>query len=247
MMFVTGDCHGDYRRFNRECFPEQREMGKEDFVVVCGDFGFWSDSKEQRYWMDWLEGRPFTTLWVDGNHENYDLLGTVEVKTWHGGKVQFIRPSVIHLMRGQVYDLNGLSCFTFGGAASHDIDGGVLERSDPAFRQKKLRLTRQHISYRVNHETWWKEEMPSEEEMEEGRKNLESCGWKVDYIFTHCCASGTQAVAGMGLYKADALTDYLEELRGKCAFQKWFFGHYHGNRNMNEKELMLYEQIVQIQ
>ena len=39
MIYITGDCHGDFRRFSRDNFPEQREMNREDFVIVCGDFG----------------------------------------------------------------------------------------------------------------------------------------------------------------------------------------------------------------
>ena len=40
--------------------------------------------------------------------------------------------------------------------------------------------------FRINHKSWWKEELPSEEEMEEGIKNLKSHDQKVDYIVTHC-------------------------------------------------------------
>ena len=76
MIFITGDCHGDYRRFRTDIFIEQKEMTKDDFVIVCGDFGLWDESGEQKYWRKWLSGKPFTTLWVDGNHENYDLLNT---------------------------------------------------------------------------------------------------------------------------------------------------------------------------
>lgn len=49
MIFVTGDCHGDYRKFNGANFPQQKEMDREDYVVVCGDFGYWDDSKEQEW------------------------------------------------------------------------------------------------------------------------------------------------------------------------------------------------------
>lgn len=74
MIFVTGDTHGDYNRFRTDIFPEQKSMTKADYVIICGDFGLWSESKEQKHKLDWLEDKPFTTLFVDGNHENYDLL-----------------------------------------------------------------------------------------------------------------------------------------------------------------------------
>ena len=88
--------------------------------------------------------------------------------------------------------------------------------------------------------------MPCEAEFEEGRRNLERAGWEVDFIVTHCTASSTQALAGGGLYQPDALTDYLEEIRQKCRYRRWFFGHYHDNRNVTERDLMLYEQIIRI-
>ncbi len=166
-------------------------MTKDDYVIICGDFGFWDNSKEQNYWRNWLEKKPFTTLWVDGNHENYDLLSTIETNTWNGGKVQFIRSSVIHLMRGQVYEIDGLKIFTFGGARSHDISGGILDKTEPDYRRKKRQLDRQKKSYRINHVSWWKEEMPSEGEFEEGRQNLEKHNWNVNYIITHCCSTDT--------------------------------------------------------
>ena len=250
MIFITGDCHQDYRRLNTQNFPEQKEMTKEDYVIICGDFGgVWAkdgESKEEKHLMDWLEGKPFTTLFVDGNHENFDRLYAYPVERWQGGKVHKIRPSVIHLMRGQVFEIDEKRIFTFGGASSHDISGGILDRSDPNFAKKKKELDRKWISYRINRESWWAQELPSREEMAEGRRNLAACGNKVDFIVTHCCASSTQALLGGSLFRPDIATDYFEELRRTVTFQKWFFGHYHDNRNVNAKEILLYEQIIQI-
>ena len=79
MIYVTGDTHGDFRRFSTDIFPEQKEMTKEDFVIICGDFGgIWCQEdnrkamKNENYWLDWLDQKPFTTLFVCGNHENFD-------------------------------------------------------------------------------------------------------------------------------------------------------------------------------
>ncbi len=144
MIYITGDCHQDFGRFNTGIFPEQKEMTKDDYVIVCGDFGgVWNrggENKEEKHLMDWLEGKPFTTLFVDGNHENFDRLYAYPVEEWHGGKVHKIRPTVIHMMRGQVFAIDGKSVFTFGGASSHDIDGGILEPEDPDFKRKKRKL-----------------------------------------------------------------------------------------------------------
>lgn len=250
MIFVTGDCHSDFDRFCKSIFPEQEEMTKEDYVIICGDFGgVWNKDKEsarETWWMDWLEEKPFTTLFVDGNHENFDRLYSYPVEEWHGGKVHKIRPSVIHLMRGQVFTIEGKKIFTFGGASSHDISGGILEPEDPDFKQKKKELDRGWKPYRINRVSWWAQELPSAEEMEEGRRNLAANGSEVDFIVSHCCASSTQVLLGGSLFQPDRLTDYFEEIRQQVKFKKWFFGHYHDNRNVNVEELLLYEQIVRI-
>ena len=113
-------------------------------------------------------------------------------------------------------------------------------------RKKKRDLERDYIPYRVNHISWWKEELPSQEEMEEGRRNLDVHGWNIDFIVTHCCSDSTQDRIGKGLFKSDILTKYLEEIKQRSTFTKWFFGHYHDNCNVNEKEILLYEQIIRM-
>ena len=103
MIYITGDCHSNFERFNTGNFPEQKEMTKDDYVIICGDFGgVWNkdgESKMETSALDWLDGKAFTTLFVDGNHENFDRLYAYPVEMWHGGKAHKIRPSVIHLMR----------------------------------------------------------------------------------------------------------------------------------------------------
>lgn len=224
MIYITGDCHANFERFNKSIFPEQEEMTKDDFVIICGDFGgVWSkgeESNEETMLLDWLE--------------------------WKGGKVHKIRPSVIHLMRGQIFTIDEKKIFTFGGAKSHDISGGILEPDDIDFEKKRKELNQGFKPYRINHISWWKQELPTEEEMEEGRRNLEAIGNKVDFIVTHCCASSTEVLVGGGMYKSDYLNGYFEELRQKVTFQKWFFGHYHGNKNVNAQEILIYEQIIRI-
>lgn len=250
MIYITGDCHADFRRFNTENFPEQSAMTKDDYVIICGDFGgVWvkdEESEKEKWWMDWLENKSFTTLFVDGNHENFDRLYSYPVEEWNGGKIHRIRPSVIHLMRGQVFTIDGKKIFAFGGARSHDISGGILEYDDPDFHKKRKELERNFKPYRVNHYSWWEQELPSEEEMEDGIRNLILNDNKVDFIVSHCCASSTQALIGEGWYKRDYLNEYLEKIRRSVQFKKWIFGHYHDNRNVNAQEMLIYEQIVRI-
>jgi len=250
MIFVTGDCHGDFSRFSTKNFAEQKTMTKNDYVIICGDFGgvfnYQTESPQEKHDLDWLESKNFSTLFVDGNHENYDRLNDYPVEEWCGGKVHRIRPSVIHLMRGQIYEIDGKKYFTFGGASSHDISDGILEMDDPDFHSKRRFMHSTGQQYRINHFSWWKEELPSVEEMEEGRRNLAKHDYEVDYIISHCCATSTQTLLSGGDFEADIETDYLEEIRQKTKFKKWFFGHYHKDVNLNLEEIQIYTKILRL-
>lgn len=128
MIYITGDTHCtfDISKFKPHYFPEGQTLTKEDYVIICGDFGaVWDDMLPDLFWRDWLDSQPWTTLFVDGNHENFELLDDYPVSSWHGGKVHFIKESVIHLMRGQIYTIDGLTFFTFGGGYSCDIETRV--------------------------------------------------------------------------------------------------------------------------
>ena len=124
-IFLTGDVHGDVTsaRLGKRLFPEGEGLSKEDFLVVLGDFGlFWHNPRtpEERRCLRSLADRPWTTLFVDGNHENFDLLDALPTEERWGAPVGVAAPGVYHLRRGFVFDVAGLSCFVFGGGRSVD-------------------------------------------------------------------------------------------------------------------------------
>ena len=160
--------------------------------------------------------------------------------------MQAIRPSVLHLMRGQLYAICGKRIFTMGGASSHDIREGILEPDDPDYEQKIRQLNAAGALFRVNHCSWWKEELPSEDEYRTAKATLDKAGWDVDYIITHCCPGSIQDTFSGGLYQRDAMTDFFDEVRERCRFKYWFFGHYHKNMVMEKKFVMLYKKIIRL-
>ena len=164
-IYITGDTHGGFQRFGSKYFPQQKNMGREDYMIVAGDFGgLWDGSPKDQYWLDWLEEKPFTTLFVDGNHENFDLLNTLPERQWNGGRVHVVREHVLHLMRGQVFTFGGLTWLTMGGASSHDIQDGILDPADPDFEGQYWLMRRLRAMFRVKGVSWWPEELPSAEE-----------------------------------------------------------------------------------
>lgn len=245
-IIVTGDIHGNpFQRLNLENFPEGKTFTKEDYVIILGDFGLvWDDSAMEHSCLDWLENKPWTTLFIDGNHENYDLLNKFPIEEWGGGRVQKIRSSVIHLLRGEVYDIGGYKFLAMGGARSHDIQDGVLEVGDPRikiWKKDNFKL------FRINHISWWEEEIPNEEERKNALKNLAENDYKVDYILTHEAPSSDVVLMDHLLYHPDEYSKWLEmEIRQKVKYKKWFFGHYHLNFDVNEKETCLFERRIRI-
>lgn len=63
MIYVTGDCHADFTRFNTKIFPEQYEMTKDDYVIICGDFGgVWNRFEENKHEKHWWTGWKIVLL-----------------------------------------------------------------------------------------------------------------------------------------------------------------------------------------
>lgn len=227
MIYVTGDLHGrvDIKKLSSSNFPEGINLTRSDYVIICGDFGLiWErNSRKDKYWLSWLDEKPWTTLWIDGNHENFDLLNEYLVDDWQGGKVHKITDNIIHLCRGSLFELNGKRVFAFGGAESHDKQ------------------------YRRPGRSWWEDEMPTVEEMEYGRKILDSADWNVDIVLTHSLPSRIQNDLFKDHdYPTNALTDYFDKIDSRLDFKTWFSGHYHKSIKYDEKHILVYNDIVRI-
>lgn len=224
MIYVAGDIHADIDigKLSTDRFPQQRGLSKSDYLIICGDFGLvWDGSNRELWWRKWLSEKNFTTLWIDGNHENFDYLPEFLVKDMFGGKVREITPSIYHLERGQLLTIDGKKFFVMGGAASHD----------------------KH--HRKEHVSWWKEEMPSREEMEAAIQSLDAIGWSVDYVISHCVPRSVQLMLA-SWYENDKLTGFLERVRQDLQFKRWFFGHYHTDVQLNEQFIALYDRLIPV-
>ena len=250
MIFITGDTHGDYGRFSVKNFPEQKQMTKDDFVIICGDFGgVWDGDKSERYWLDWLSEKPFTVLFADGNHENFDYLYQFPVVDFYGGKVHKIAENIYHLMRGYVFTFDENKFFVFGGGKSHDINDGILDEKDyPSMKELMIDYHMRSMRgqmLRINHVSWWKQEMPCDDEYKNGINNLKEHNFKVDYVISHCLPESI--VKKLGIDRdSDSLTEYFDRLLADgLEFRQWFAGHYHEEK-ISENFNVLYKNIIRI-
>ena len=227
MVFVTGDTHGavDFGKLRRLAL-RRRELTREDFVIVAGDFGGVWREKTLNKDLASYEKLPFTVLFVDGNHENFDLLNSFPVEIWRGGKVHRIRPNIIHLMRGQIFEIEGKTFFTFGGGTSID---------------KYMRR---------EGESWWRQEIPSFAEFDEAVSNLERVGHRVNYVITHSCDEKAlytpllnTVSKSMTVYPDNTM---LMEFERTVEYDHWYFGHYHLDGYVTERKTALYHDVLQI-
>ena len=116
MIFITGDMHGLMERFQDSAF---RHIKKGDTLIICGDFGFlWEGTEEEKKALKKLEKKKYEILFVDGIHENFDLLESYPEEEYAGGRVHRIGTNLRHLMRGELFTIEGKKIFAFGGGES---------------------------------------------------------------------------------------------------------------------------------
>lgn len=227
MIYITGDTHGfEFKKLNSDNFPQNKDLTKNDYVIITGDFGLvWNNNPEELFWRQWLERKNFTTLFIDGNHENFEMLNKYPIESWNGGNVRKISDSIIHLMRGQVFTIDDKKIFTFGGATSVD----------------KL--------YRKEGISWWEQELPNVKEMNEGLDNLKKHNNKVDYILTHTTSTSTLNILGKYynfIPEYDTLTNYFDIISNEIEYTHWYFGHFHQDLEIIEKQTVTYNKIHEI-
>ena len=68
--------------------------------------------------------------------------------------------------------------------------------------------------------------------------------FKVDYIISHCAPTSIHCL--MGYDSPDIATNFLQQVAEKTQFEKWYFGHYHGDRNINPEYILMYNSIQPI-
>ena len=214
MIYITGDPHGELSHFSEAILSGESKWTAADTLIVCGDFGFiWANPENEADYaydqaqLDALAKKPYQILFVDGNHENFDVLYRYPLEDGFGGTVRRIRDNIFHLQRGQVYTIGGYTFFAFGGGYS----------MDKYLRRKGL--------------SWWPQELPTAEELEVGRQTLAQVGNRVDFIVTH---TAPHVIVKMIRYTPDPherpLNVYFNNVWRDTQFERWFFGHFHEQR-----------------
>ena len=223
MVYITGDIHGDLSFFKN---PKLRKLTEDDTLIVCGDFGFlWNNSEKEKKAIEALKKKKYTICFVDGAHENYDMLKNYQPYRYKGGNAHKIAQNIYQLLRGEIFTFDKHTFFCMGGGESEDI------------------------AMRVEGESWWKEEMPSADELRNGARNLKDYDYKVDYIITHEAPAIAKDFIRLHTNTEMHLTPlntYLQELMKSVEYNHWFFGSLHMDLNISKKMTAVFNDVIKI-
>lgn len=230
-VLITGDIHAtidiskltDFRR------KFKNDFDKNDILIIAGDFGFiWTDEPcgEEQYWLNWLdEFAPWTTVFIDGNHENHPRLNSYPETTFCGARAHQISKTVYHIIRGEILELNDMKILCMGGADSHDK------------------------YWRVENMDWWADERISDKDVENALQNLNRFDNKVDYVVSHSFPSSI-LLRFFPYMKETPSSDQLDVVLGNVEFAKsWISGHYHEDMGRKEREgffRVIYDDIIML-
>lgn len=244
MNFATSDIHSfyDIDKLSSKNWTEGLKLTKNDNLFITGDFGLvWEDpkSKSEKYWLEWLTDKPWTTLVIDGNHDNHDLLAKLEQVEKFGSIVGKVTDSIYHLKRGYIYTIDNKKIFTFGGAESTDKVSKILKPNG------KFKIVE-----RVEGKDWWASEIPQEEEKIRAWENLKKENYKVDIIMAHTFPqrfiSKYEAILRFSTGRInDPTSIFLEEITDVIKFDKFYGGHFHNDIEI-DNYIMIFDNIVEI-
>lgn len=213
MLYITGDTHGDFSGFEKRMAG--KDLGKDDILLITGDFGFGWNRVMKEMWQNWPHA--YTVLFCDGNHENFDILKDLPEKAMFGDTVGDFGNNTYRLLTGHMYDIAGYRTFVFGGAASIDV----------ACRRPWVE--------------WWPDEIPKKSQIDLAMKTLEENGWKFDLFVSHTC---NQDLKRKLVYPMTEFYDPTEKMIGDLEKAiadhggEWgssWFGHFHKDANFDGK------------
>ena len=217
MIYVTGDTHGDISRFKQR---KIKRLKKDDTLVVCGDLGFvYDDSEQEKKALKWLSKRKYTVIFVDGAHDNTELLEKYELCDFAGAPARRINDKVYMLLRGNVYTIEEKKIFAFGSglSESYNIVSDIVSSNAGS--------------------------LPTSEETANGIKNLEKAGNEIDFIVTYDAPISAKTYIGENANN-NGLNIYLEEVYKVANFKCWYFGRYHKDKAVTRLFKAMYEDVL---
>ena len=169
-----------------------------------------------------LSEKKYTIAFVDGCHENFDLLQQYRLVRWRGGVARLIAPNIFHLQRGEIYTIENQKYFAFGGGHSQDYE------------------------YRRDTGNWWRQEQPTHDEIRRAIRNLNRNQATVDYIITHEPPASLKDCLGVDVQQRLEIHAFFEDIIKECDYKKWFFGKCHMDRFIPMKFYAVFQDVLPV-
>ncbi len=181
MIYFISDIHGGESVSGLEKYISV--CNEKDLLIILGDLGInFEKTNENRRFTRYFESLKVNIAFIDGNHENFEYINSFPEDNCYGGKVQRISETIVHLKRGNVYEIDGFSFFVMGGCKSSS-------------KWKEMSL-------------WYPGEEPGADEIAFAYENLKKYNNKVDYILTHKYSAEYDETSGEAFGK---LMKYIDE------------------------------------
>lgn len=222
-LLITGDTHGqiDIGKLTTKRFPFQKELTKDDVLVVLGDWGaIWYGNQKDNYMLKWWEDKPWTTFVVLGNHCNYDAIEKLSLDTAFGAPVRRVSNSVVIAETGNIYTICGKKCLVLNGADSHDM------------WCRKAGLN------------WWRQESITQDAANKALISLAQNNDEIDYFFTHTCGGVGTLSCGFKPSNSDRWVDFVMNHLPADGDWEHYCGHMHIDVRINDRTRILYQDVI---
>jgi len=219
MIFITGDTHADID-YKKLLALKEKKLSYDDYLIICGDAGICWSPETFAYHLELYNAIGCTIIFIDGNHENFNMLNQFPLVEYLGALMHQIDKHIFHVLRGEIMLIENKTFLCIGGAISIDK------------------------AWRTPYITWWPEEEITYHDIDNALNNLQKFDNKVDYVLTHCCDTNT--LIKTFHFKRDVCTDQLTFIDKIVEYKRWYFGHYHFDRIINIKKTCLYQKIIEL-
>jgi 3-oxoacid CoA-transferase subunit A len=246
MFLITGDRHGDVASIDN--FANRIGLNEEDTIIILGDAGFLYFVRKRHstglYRNDGainvlkkLAKIPCHIVVIQGNHEAPAWLCEFMYQTEYGGSIAYsspVAPNVIFLKNGEIYNIDGKDYLVMGGGYSVDI-------------------ARRTVPYAEAHGGRWyfPEELMTDEEFARAEELMQQRNYQVHGILSHTCPLSKQPrdlflSVNIKPKPNNEMEEKFEVLANRYSYDIWYFGHYHDNRRIDDKFMMLYYEVQEL-
>jgi predicted phosphodiesterase len=223
-IMIAGDTHGSMP--HAESLFKWGVRHHVERIIQVGDFGYlWPDKEKPlrriKRLSAWAEQYGIPFWWLDGNHDNFDLM--TELGAFGADEPVEMFPGVTYLPRGSRFEAAGLSFAALGGAVSID---------------KNHRISNEIPDLPPHKVSWWHQETIKDEDVD---KLI--AGGPVDVLLSHDAPDSQELLEFLRVfgeyhriaYKIDAESQANREQMNRAVDtiqpKFLFHGHYHHRYN----------------